>query len=267
MLLRFLTPFTCFEDLDAGGGGESDGEEIVLEEPEAGAVDDNERRTWEGRLKAEQRKFDTMDAQLAPYGQRVDRESGTIVALGGTRVAPQADDSELTDEQFYEIQSDPKKFSAWAKSERQRAKEEAKREVEQNYAPISDRSVKSQLAAEIDDWKEIGADVIELAKSKGMTLADLVRFNQVEDAADMVRGKRFREGKYKAPASEPSEPAPSRADLLAAASVDSSSPSTDYSSVTLSPEEKREAKAQGMTDSQYVAFVSNPAKIKIGGKR
>jgi hypothetical protein len=180
----------------------------------------------------------------------------------------------LTEEQLYEIQTDPAKFEAWsrqiAREEAQEASAKNMQAVDQRYGAVAAKTAERELAASIPDWDKIGPEVLALAAERKMTAVDLLATNSVDDAANMARGRLVLSGKYGAPASEEEEADDGRSAMLAhGTTVGGGSAGKRSEWDGFSEEEKRIAKQDGLKPDEFKAryldkepgdFVSMPRK-------
>jgi hypothetical protein len=244
-------------------GLEEPGEPLGQEEPAApqtpqaapaGVVDENERKTWEGRVRAEQAKFDVLDAQLAPQGYKVDRENGQIVPIPG--YAPQSP-AEPEDD-----------YDPYDKAAVQKMIRDGIQAGINELMPVIDATVDTAVGTSIADWNDIKAGVLERARSMGFSsLTELRKRPDVFDLfVDAERGKR---GSVPASPAAPSTTDASREELIAAGATVGGGGSTTVSpsEYQLDAEERDYIKRNKLTEAQYIEQISGPAKIKIGGQK
>ena len=253
-------------------------EEAPVTEPGGDQTDEIRRlnETWEGRLRTEQAatraRYDAMDAQLAPRAQRVDRETGLIVfTTPETPEEPTTQPEPVGDEEFDPYDSDgvlrPDFRTALEKLADARANERI-RAVLGPIVPTLDGFVETTVRQQYPDWDGIKDDVTANLKKWGFTsLMHAQSMGMMEDAVYAARGKRASSG---APATPSPGPSPqSEADRVAALAAGSAvggpgpRPAAPGPTSELSPEERAQIEASGMTIAEYEELTSGqPVTLK-----
>ena len=87
--------------------------------------------------------------------------------LRGNKPSPPAQPTGLTEEQFYELQSDPAKFQAYIDQQSDKRVQAAIQSTVAQLVPQLDSLHESTLSSEIPDWKDIREDVLVNMKEVG----------------------------------------------------------------------------------------------------
>jgi hypothetical protein len=174
----------------------------------------------------------------------------------------------LSEEAFYELQSDPAKFEAYIRqTTAQQAEEIADRKLAARdavYMPVADRMSQNLITTLVPDYAEIKEEFDALLKEKGVTMSAVVGNDaMLKDAAEMARGRWFLAGKYKSVSSEeePEVVDDGRSAMLAHGTTTGGGSSGKRSEWEgFSEEERRLAKQDGLKPDEFRAqYLSNDA--------
>lgn len=235
------------------------------------SLTEQERKTWEGRLRKEQERFETIKANLAQYNATVD-EFGNIVPI-----QQQSDYYPTTGEyqqlyqqpyqQPYQQQYTPpddEEFDPYVP-------ENIDKRVTSTVAPVvngmmsaQDWLIEQELKRQNPDWGEIGNEVRNYIRSLGATgFSQVISMNRA-DLIDMAifaaRGKR---GQARAAGDREKQEAERQAAISAAAatggapSAGAAGDGYDYT-----PEEREAIAAAGMTVAEYEELTNGRAELK-----
>ncbi len=264
-----------------GGEGSREPDEGQMSLEQMLEKERNDRKADLGRLTAANQQLNAARRSLQARGLDLD-ESGNVVPLdpfadaglgpgdrgdrgfgGAPTPGPQTQTGYEPDEE--EIWTKPREYVG------QRAQEAAREETAQALRvvlPVLDGLVETTLSSKYPDWGQIGRDVKETLKSMGFSnLTHAMTMPQhVETAVFAVRGRRLAAGG--APGAAEAEAARQQR-VAAGASAGGASAAAPAGGSGLSPEEKEEARAMGLTDADYVKLRDGVVEIPVtgGGKR
>lgn len=259
------------------------GEEEVVEpevvepepEPEAPAgITPEERSTWEGRVRTEQARRDTANAQLAPMGLRIDPETGNVVPVvpqsGGYVTTAQPPAPEFDWDRY---SNDPQAVID------ERVTQGVQAGIAQMMnvvTPLMDRTAERQLKQDYPDWADIGDEVKSTLTNWGFqgimqaeALADQQtkqgrRVSYVQDAVNAVRGARLYPKAQAAVTAGPTEEE-RQTRLAEGAQVGGSPTGTQSGDLGLTPDERAEATRLGVTPQQMAEALSGAVTVDVLG--
>lgn len=215
-------------------------------------IDENERKTWEGRLKAEQAE----KAQLAEQNELLKRWY-----------------LEHQQGQTPPAQSEPEpEFDPYDRTALQKLiateVEKGTREFVGQLMPILDTTLNDTASMQVKEWNDIRDGVLQSAKDLGITSLTQLKSNP-KLFEKLVDAERYQHSLKNPPAPPAPTPEPGDRDALIAAGLGAgsgSAPAIDMSEYEFTNEEREYMTRNKMTEAQYVELVGGPAKIKIGGK-
>lgn len=235
------------------------------------SLTEQERKTWEGRLRKEQERFETIKANLAQYNATVD-EFGNIVPIQqqGDYYPTTGEYQQLYQQPYqqpYQQQYTPpddEEFDPYVP-------ENIDKRVTSTVAPVvngmmsaQDWLIEQELKRQNPDWGEIGNEVRNYIRSLGATgFSQVISMNRA-DLIDMAifaaRGKR---GQARAAGDREKQEAERQAAISAAAatggapSAGAAGDGYDYT-----PEEREAIAAAGMTVAEYEELTNGRAELK-----
>mgnify|MGYP000993249605 CR=1 FL=1 len=239
--------------------------------PPETSLTEQERKTWEGRLRKEQERFETIKANLAQYNATVD-EFGNIVPIQqqGDYYPTTGEYQQLYQQPYqqpYQQQYTPpddEEFDPYVP-------ENIDKRVTSTVAPVvngmmsaQDWLIEQELKRQNPDWGEIGGEVKNYIRSLGATgFSQVISMNRA-DLIDMAifaaRGKR---GQARAAGDREKQEAERQAAISAAAatggapSAGAAGDGYDYT-----PEEREAIAAAGMTVAEYEELTNGRAELK-----
>jgi len=247
------------------------------------SLTEQERKTWEGRLRKEQERFETIKANLAQYNVTVD-EFGNIVPIQqqGDYYPTTGEYQQLYQPTYNQLYQQPYQQPYQPTYQQQYTPpddeefdpfvpENIDKRVTSTVAPVvngmmsaQDWLIEQELKRQNPDWGEIGNEVRNYIRSLGATgFSQVISMNRA-DLIDMAifaaRGKR---GHARAAGDREKQEAERQAAISAAAatggapSAGAAGDGYDYT-----PEEREAIAAAGMTVAEYEELTNGRAELK-----
>ncbi|MBP7937897.1 MAG: hypothetical protein KA354_24935 [Phycisphaerae bacterium] len=243
-------------DLEVVEGGEPTAEPT--------GIDENERKTWEGRLRAEQDRLNTTRTALQQMGWDVDEHGNPYPTQQAQQPQTQYQQpAEQNDEEF-----------EWTTQNlRQMIRQEAQQIAAQQVGgllPVVDQTLTAVYEQKYNDFNEIKADTTNILRQMGyssITHAQAVNAAAVQIAMDAARGRKA--------ASTPAPPDPNieaqrqaRVAQAVTPGAGGTAQPTTGKTYGFSAEEVAQLAAMGLTPEQADRMLSDGvARVKVGGDK
>lgn len=243
-----------------------DVEAASAETPRPAALSEQERRTWEGRLRTEQSRLGNIATNLAQYGLEAD-QYGNVQQMAGYE-APVSEAEDIID---YEDPAQTRaRISALADQRATQIVGGALKAI----APLLGDLYEDRLMRKYTDWGDIGADTEQLLRQSGFQnaiQAAAMRPDILNMAVLAARGKRAGAtgGQRTQRAAEAPGAEEERKRRIEEAADVGGSVLTQMKRVGLhfTPEEEQYRREQGLSEEELAESLAGPVVIDVLGKK